>query len=59
MTYHNVYEHAGQQWSGCDCVSCAEADTVAEIVGRSGIIRRVAVIRVHPKMMLEATVTKL
>ena len=57
--FRNVYEWVagGVQWSGCDCVSREEADQVAEIVSRSGAIRRIAVIRCHPRLIV--TVNKL
>lgn len=55
MTFHNLYEVNGTQFAGCDCVSRKEADLIAGNVP----YRRIAVVRVRPKVILEVTVTKL
>jgi hypothetical protein len=60
MTLHNLYQtSSGEQFMGDACGTRDAADRVAAAASTLPVVRRIAVVRVHPKMMLDATVTKL
>lgn len=50
--YHNIYEIDGEQFTGSELDSRADADRIADCAHAANI-RRIAVVRCYPKLFIE------